>query len=75
MSMSEIFYVLFHCNRISATENTELLSLSPDPEAKSSSEITNLTLSTVSYEYFLVYFSVILFFIYAGSSLHFLVPY
>ena len=56
MSMSEDFSVVFHCNIISATQNTELLSLIPDPEAKASPEITNLTLSTVSYEYFLVYF-------------------
>ena len=51
MSVSEIFSVLFHCNKMSATQNLlsdEAWSLVLCPKAKSSSEIKNSTSFTIS---------------------------
>ena len=52
MSMSEASSVCFHCNKVSAIQNLlsdQAWSLVPCPKAKSSSEIKNSTLLTMSH--------------------------
>ena len=46
--MSKTFFVLFHCNKTSATQKLWVISLVLDPEAKLSLEIMNSTLFTIS---------------------------